>query len=402
MAGITALGTTYTLPNFTGILFQLTPADTPFFSAIGGLTGGGQTTNTEYEWQTFDLRAAAQPAVLEGQDAPTEQERVRAQVKNVTQIHQETVGVTYTKQAAVGRLSGLATADSTNPVQNEVDWQTEQMLKQMVRDIEWSFINGAYQLPVDNTTARKTRGMWNAIATNITDGANGTTQTGTAAASTDLITLASHGLAVGDTIVFTSLGTSTGLSLNPTTYFVSPTGFTTGVFSVTTTKGGSPVDITADGTVSWSKGVALTKTMVDDTIQKAYDNGGLMESATATIVCGSAQRRAITNAYLGTGSAGNYVYKELTDNVGGVTVDRIQTDFGFLNVMLDRHVPASTLLVVSMEQCRPVFLEIPGKGHFFSEPLAKTGAKDRVQLYGEVGLAYGNEKAHAKITNLKA
>jgi hypothetical protein len=69
--------------------------------------------------------------------------------------------------------------------------------------------------------------------------------------------------------------------------------------------------------------------------------------------------------------------------------------------MLDRHVPPDTLAVVSMEQCRPVFLEVPGKGHFFAEPLAKTGAKDRVQLYGEVGLQYGNEKSHGKLVNLQ-
>jgi hypothetical protein len=52
MAGITALGTTYNLPNYTGLLFGLTPADTPFFSAIGGLSGGRQTTDTEFEWGT--------------------------------------------------------------------------------------------------------------------------------------------------------------------------------------------------------------------------------------------------------------------------------------------------------------------------------------------------------------
>jgi hypothetical protein len=54
-----------------------------------------------------------------------------------------------------------------------------------------------------------------------------------------------------------------------------------------------------------------------------------------------------------------------------------------------------------MEQLSPVYLDTPGKGHFFEEPLAKTGAKDRTQLYGEVGLKYGNERTHAKITNLK-
>ena len=52
MAGISALGTNYNLPNYTGILHYLTPADTPFFSAVGGLTGGRQTTSTEFEWQT--------------------------------------------------------------------------------------------------------------------------------------------------------------------------------------------------------------------------------------------------------------------------------------------------------------------------------------------------------------
>jgi hypothetical protein len=41
-----------------------------------------------------------------------------------------------------------------------------------------------------------------------------------------------------------------------------------------------------------------------------------------------------------------------------------------------------------------VFLETPGKGHFFEEPLAKTGASDEVQIYGEIGLEYGKETAH--------
>lgn len=397
MAGITALGTTYTLPNYTGILYQLTPADTPFLSAIGGLTGGGQSTDTEFEWQTFDLRTAAQPVVLEGADAPTEQERVRAQVKNVTQIHQETVGVSYTKQAAIGRKAGLAN-EAINPVRSEVDWQTEQMLKQMARDIEYSFINGVYQLPSDNTTARKTRGLLAAITSNITDAQPVAAQTGTAAASTDLITLATHGLIANDQVIFSSVGAATPLVVG-TTYYVSATGLTTGVFSVSLTPGGTVVNITVDGTVIWDKAVVLTKALIDSTLQSAYDNGGIMESATATILVGSAQRRAVTTAYVG-GGAGNYVTKELAGNLGGVTVDRVQTDFGILNVMMDRHMPQNQLAVVSMEQCRPVFLEVPGRGHFFAEPLAKTGAKDRVQIYGEVGLQYGNQASHAKIVNL--
>jgi hypothetical protein len=394
MAGITALGTTYNLPNYTGILHLLTPTDTPFFSAIGGLTGGGQTTDTEFEWGTFDLRAAGQNTALEGQDAPTDQERVRATAKNVTQIHHETVGVSYTKQAATGRLSGLATAGATSSVLTELDWQTEAMLKQMIRDVEWSFINGTYQLPVDNTTARKTRGLLAAITSNVVN-VGAAAQTGTAAAATDLITLTAHGLTDNDTVRFSSVGAATPLSTATVYYVVSSSANT---FKVATIKGGTAVDITVDGTVTWNEGTALSKDMLDGLLQTAYDNGGLMESDTRTLLVGSAQKLAVTRAY----TAAGYVAKELEGNVGGVTVSRIDSDFGTLNIMLDRHMPQDTIAAVSLEQCRPVYLEVPAKGHFFEEPLAKTGAKDRSQLYGEVGLDYGNQQTHAKMTGLKA
>src|SRR5690606_8240445 len=92
-------------------------------------------------------------------------------------------------------------------------------------------------------------------------------------------------------------------------------------------------------------------------------------------------------------------YQEQTRSVGGVSVQTIETDFGRLNIMLNRHMPADVLAVVSLDECAPVFLEIPGKGFLFVEPLAKEGASDRNQIYGEIGLEYGNEKAHGKITN---
>jgi Family of unknown function (DUF5309) len=394
MAGITALGTTYNLPNYSGILYGLTPADTPFLSAIGGLTGGGQTTDTEFEWNTYDLRSAAQPAVLEGANAPTGQSRVRGQVKNVCQIHQETVEISYTKQAAVGRKAGLAN-EAANPVRDELSWQVEQMLKQIARDVEYSFINGAYQLPVDNTTARKTRGLLAAITSNVFDVSAGASKSG-AAATTDIITLATHGQVVGDLIVFTNIGTAVGVTVG-VNYYVIADSFTTGQFKISTTRGGLPVDVTTAGTVVWPAYAPLTKDLVDQMLQTVYDAGGIAESGMATLLVGSAQRRKVTAAY----TTSSYVTKELTGNLGGVTVDRIQTDFGVLNVMLDRLMPTNTLSVVSMEQCRPVFLEVPGKGHMFEEPLAKVGATDRTQIYGEVGLQYGNQAAHGKMTNLQ-
>jgi hypothetical protein len=393
MAGISALGTTYNLPNYTGILFQLTPSDTPFFSALGGLTGGRQTTSTEFEWQTFDLASAGQNVALEGADAPTLSGRVRANVTNVCQIQQAAVGVSYTKLAAFGQKAG-SNNDLANPVRDELDWQVEQKLKEMVRDIDYSFINGAYQKPVDNTTARQTRGLLAAITTNVVAmneslvGDGGTTTT----AATNLLTEASHGLAVNDRVRIDVLTGSAGITDNGFYYVISVP--STSTFTVSATKGGSVLDITSDGTADVYKQLPVSVAKLGDLMQLVYDNGGITESETATIVTNSAGKRHISSAYAE--YAGKFT--ETSRNVGGVNVDTIVTDFGVLNVMLDRHMPQGTLAVVSLEQCSPVFLEVPGKGHFFAEELAKTGATDRTQLYGEVGLAYGNEKAHGKLT----
>lgn len=410
MAGITALGTSYNLPNYTGVLYMLTPTDTPFFSAIGGLSGGGQVTDWQIEWETEDLRSAGQNVALEGQAAPAAQERVRAQVTNVCQIHQETVGVSYTKQAAIGRKAGLAN-DEPNPITNELDHQTELMLKQMARDVEYSFINGRFQLPVDNTTTRQTRGLLQAITTNALNAAvaiNGGVNA-VAAALTDTITTAggvAHGLTTGDQLVFTAV--QAPLVTAPTVW--SPAAPTAGIYwaivtgaatlqvatSAANAAAGTAVDLTANGNVTMLRRPALTKALIDTLCQQVYDNGGIMEGETATIMVPSAQKRALTTAY----TAAGYVTKELAGNLGGVTVSRLETDFGTLNVMLDRHMPPDKLAVVSMEQCAPVYLEIPGKGHFFQEPLAKTGAFEQNQLYGEVGLKYGNEAAHGSYINL--
>lgn len=393
MAGaISGLGTNYNLPNYTGVLFQLTPSDTPLFSAIGGLTGGGQTTSTEFEWETFDLRDPSQPAVVEGADAPTAASRVRGNVTNVVQIHQEQVSIAYSKLAAYGQKSGTNN-DAMNPIRSELDWQVEQTLKQMVRDVEYSFINGSYQKPSDNATARKTRGLLAAVSTNSFDYATASADDLTATAATDVINETGTARANGDAIVFTAATGAAGITLGQVYFVVSKA---TDSFKVSLTKGGAAVDITSNGTaIQYDTLTDVTKAHVDDLLQSAYDNGGLQESNAATLIVNSTLKRGISEAYT---TAGQTPPDSRT--VGGVAVDTIVTDFGVLNVMLNRYMPKDTILVASLEQLTPVFLEVPGKGHFFAEPLAKTGAADNVQLYGEVGLAYGNEAAHAKAVGL--
>lgn len=395
MAGaIAALGTNYNLPNYTGILHALTPADTPFFSAIGGLSGGKQTDSTEFEWQSYDLRDASQPSAVEGADAPTLVGRVRGNHTNVVQIHHSAVGVAYSKAAAVGLKSGTNNT-AVNPVRSELDWQVEQELKGMVRDVNYSFWNGTYQKPSDNLTGRKTRGLLAAITTNAHAATETLVGNGDSVweADDEVITEASHGLAVGDRVRIAIDSGATGATAG---YYWVITVPSSSTFTVSTTKGGSVQAISADGVVDVYKSSALTIPKLNVLMQSVWDNGGMAESATTAIAVNSGLKMALSELY-----ANAYgKFQETSRNVGGVDLTTIVTDFGTLNVMMDRFVPQGTLAVVSLEHCAPVYLEVPGKGHFFAEPLAKTGATDRTQLYGEVGLEYGNEKAHGKLVGL--
>ena len=317
MAGITALGTTYNLPNYVGELFNVSPEDTPFLSAIGGLTGGRSVNSVVFTWSSYDLRDAADDRQrLEGADAPTTAGRVRAAGSNVLEIHQEQVSVSYTKQAATNQFAGSAPfVGGPNAVTDELAWQLQQEFKQIARDVEKSFITGTYALPANNSTARKTRGVLQAIETNIVD--------------------------LSDAV------------------------------------------LTADDVL--------------DLMQEVWENGGIQESETRTLLVNAALKRKLTDLFV---SGKNY--QEMTRNVGGVNLQSIETDFGRTNLVLSRYVPTDTIIVASLEDCAPAFMEIPGKGHFFAEPLAKTGASEKVQVYGEIGLWYGNERKHGKIVNAAA
>ena len=49
----------------------------------------------------------------------------------------------------------------------------------------------------------------------------------------------------------------------------------------------------------------------------------------------------------------------------------------------------------------PVALPVPGKGILFYEALSKTGAAEKGQIYGQLGIDYGPEEFHGTITGLK-
>ncbi len=403
MSGLTGGGpyTTHQLPNYLGELFGLTPEDTPFLSMAGGLTGGESVDATMFGWQTFDLKTVSQNTRLEGAAAPTAEARVRAWVFNVVEIHHETLSTSYTKQAATGQLGTTGSAHTYNeisgtnqPVMNEHDWQVAQMVKQIARDIEYSFLNGAFVEPSNNSTARQTRGIIAAISTN-DNNQGATAATGaTIEADDELVTDSGHGLTAGDQVMFTSLTNGAGLKLSAfETYFVIAAGITANDFSVSLTKGGSAVAITTDySDATYVKLTEPTDLMVLQLMQDIWDQGGIQESETRTAFVNSGLKRYLTKFFVT-----DQGYQEQERTVGGVAVQRVLTDFGSLNIVLDRFMPKDTMIVVSMEQITPVFLNIPGKGFLFKEELSKIGSSERDQIYGEVGLKYGPQFVHGKL-----
>jgi len=412
MAGITGMGTTFNLPNYHGELFAITPTDTPLLSMAGGIGGGKQTTSTLFDWQTYDLRDPASRPRLEGADAPNAEARVRAEVRNVVQIFQEAVTTSYTKQAAVGQYTTPGSAPffqsdglgGDAAIGNEHTWQVAQALKQIARDVNYTFWNSKQVIPSDNTVARQTAGLLQVIQTNKVF-AGGSSEEVTASSATDTITAASNGLSNGDQVVFTDPDVATGIRTDRTYYVVSAA---SGTFKVAATPGGTAITLGTAAPkyvrVSGASGTTpVTVDLVNAFIQQIFDNGGLTEGDTRTLFVPSIQKTRLTKAYAT--AYGSNVNGALSANagstvVGGVKVDKIVTDFGELNLVVERALPKDAIVAVSMEMVDPVFLSIPNKGVLFEEALAKTGAADKTQIYGEIGLAYGAEHAHGVLRGL--
>lgn len=170
MATISGQGTTFNLPNYHGELYSISPSDTPFLSAIGGLLGGGAPTAKTYdiEWQTEDLETTSvNNSKVEGAVAPAASEVSRSNVQNVLEIHQEAFEVSYTKQATSGMYGGFNMGVDDNPVRDELNHQAMLKLRKVAVDVEKSFLTGAYARPANNATARTTRGVLTAVSTNV-------------------------------------------------------------------------------------------------------------------------------------------------------------------------------------------------------------------------------------------
>ena len=306
------MGTVFNLPNFAGQLYSSTPAVTPFLNLISGKavkTDNFQfAVGVEYAHET-----ATQPAISETASvtAPTAISYVRSQSTNVTQIFHEKVSVTYAKMSNSGRLSGINTAGAQNDAPNELDFQTARAIEKMARDVEYTFINGTYQLAGSSAQANKTRGM-----------------------------------------------------------------------------------LEAAGTVIDCNNAVLTQDFLNSAYKAAYDAGA--DFTDMVLICNSAVKQYLSIIY---GSQAGFNLPD-SRNVGGVNLTTIETDFGALRIMLNRVIPSNVLLGADLSCIRPVEEDVPGKGNFFREQLAKVGAAEEYQIFGQMGLDHGPGWKHFKIINI--
>lgn len=86
--------------------------------------------------------------------------------------------------------------------------------------------------------------------------------------------------------------------------------------------------------------------------------------------------------------------------VNGIALSSIITPMGVVYLALGQYLPAGTALLLNIDVISPVIQPVPGKGNFFLEELAKTGAGTTYQLFGQIGLDHGPSFYHAKFTGI--
>lgn len=307
------LATSFEVLNYSGMLFNKGNTRCPLSSIIGGRA---KTTNhVEFvTGQEYTTGGGEQPDISETASltAPAATVVTRTQKTNVTQIFQESVGISYAKQSNMGTLSGLNVAgQQANPI-NELDFQVAAKMQKVNRDIEFTFIQGTYNKATSDATVNKTRGLVEAITTNVT-------------------VMANKPLGLWDIADMVKM-----------------------VYGA---------NAPTDGLCLWCDAVTLFQVNAD-----AVQNG-------LTVVPAARE-------------------------INGIALSSVITPIGVVYLYLGECLPAGTALLLNLNVIAPVYQPVPGKGNFFLEPLAKVGAGEKYQLFGQIGLDHGPEWYHGKFTGI--
>ncbi len=398
MGAVAGMAHSFDLPNFIGPLYKVTSEDTVLLSMAGGLSGGDEVFATDVPFATVDNTATEQPAILEGAD-PVFEERTRTESGNVVQIFQYGVKHTYTNLASRRNL-GVPGTPPGFPVLGEVQvddelaFQVMLKLARAARDVEHTFWRGDYVRSTSSATARKTRGFSNLSGMTVVDKKASDLADVAITAASDDVTFTGHGLSVDDEVYFSTSSTGAPELAKDTRYFVHTVTDANNI-SLKTTLTGAEIDITADGAGTGWTIVAIgdwVKADLDLLLQKMFEESEA-QMIEPVVFCSSFNKTKASDIY---GIAPR------SRNVGGLDIEVVETDHGSLPFVIARHAPKNTMWILDMAFVSPAYLRIPERGHFFLEPVARTGAYDALQLYGEIGLQHGPAVNHGKLTGIRS
>ena len=308
-----AIATSFGVLNYSGMLFNKGNTRCPLSSIIGGRAK--TTDHVEFvTGQEYTTAGGTQPAISETASltAPEATVVTRTQKTNVTQIFHESVGISYAKQSNMGTLSGINIANQQANPMNELDFQVAAKMQKVNRDIEFTFVQGEYNKATTDATVNKTRGLTEAIESNV-------------------VAMASKPLGLWN--------------------------IADGVKKV------YEANAPQDGLVLWCDATTMFQINAD-----AVQNG-------LTVIPAARE-------------------------INGIKLSSVVTPLGVVYLYLGEFLPKGTALLLNLDVISPVYQPVPGKGNFFLEQLAKTGAGEQYQLYGQIGLDHGPEWYHAKFTGI--
>ena len=155
------------------------------------------------------------------------------------------------------------------------------------------------------------------------------------------------------------------------------------------------MELCSTGTTIDAGGADLSIDLLKQFFKGMADAGAFFGNM--VLFCGSEQKQRITSLY-----EKQVGYNQpQTRTVGGMNIQKLETDFFEMGICYNPFMKPGSIGLFDVSACAPVFQDVPGKGVLFLEDLAKVGASDRKQIYGEIGLDHGPAFLHGSITGLK-
>lgn len=165
-----AIATSFATPNYSGLLFAKGRVDTPFSTMIGAKRRNTNhvefATGVEYNVGEGEIPNYSENDTL---NAPEATVATRGQKTNVTQIFMDSFAVGDVKTSNMGTLAGINVAGQQPNPASELDFQAGIAMQRIAKSIEKTLIQGTYNKAANDSEVNKTRGMIQAIESNVMD-----------------------------------------------------------------------------------------------------------------------------------------------------------------------------------------------------------------------------------------